>query len=177
MVELKNIRLIAMDVDGVLSDGKLYYSSAGEELKTFNVQDGLGLTIAKKLGYQLAIITGRTSPMVERRAKELGFQYLVQGSKNKTASLQAICQEADITLQEVAYVGDDLNDLGAITVAGFSAAPSNAAHDVKLAVDYVTTARSGEGVLREVVEKIIKETGRWEDVLAVFRKEVYDAHQ
>lgn len=177
MAELKNIKLIAMDVDGVLSDGKLYYSSTGEELKTFNVQDGLGLTIAKKMGYQLAMITGRTSPMVERRGKELGFHYVVQSSKNKTVSLQEICKEAGITLEEVAYVGDDLNDLGALTVVGFSAAPINAAKDVRELVDYVTVARGGEGVLREVVEKIIKETERWGLVLEVFKKEVYDAHQ
>ena len=177
MAGLEKIKLIVMDVDGVLSDGKLYYSSVGEELKSFNVQDGLGLTIAKKLGYELAIITGRESAMVARRAKELGFHYLVQNSKNKTASLQNICKESGLDVDAVAYIGDDLNDIGALSVAGFSAAPANAAADVRSRVDYVTTARGGEGVLREVVEKIIKETGRWDDVLQVYEKEAYDAQQ
>ncbi len=105
-----NIQWIVLDVDGVLSDGSLVYTSSGEELKSFSVKDGLGLTAARKSGIKLAIITARISPMVERRAKELHFDALLMGHANKTEALRTLCTEHQIDLKTIAYMGDDLND-------------------------------------------------------------------
>lgn len=129
---LKNSLLLAMDVDGVLTDGRITYSSNGEELKSFHIHDGLGIKLIQKAGLKTAIITGRTSPMVERRAQELGIEHVVQGREDKDIALTALCKDLDIPVENCIYIGDDLPDLKAINIAGVGAAPADAHTLIKM---------------------------------------------
>ena len=164
-----NIQWIVLDVDGVLSDGSLVYTSTGEELKSFSVKDGLGLTAARKSGIKLGIITARISPMVERRAKELHFDALLMGHANKTEALRALCAE----LKTIAYMGDDLNDLGALQLVGLPMAPNNAVPEVKQLAKFISTVNGGQGAVREAVEYILKNQGLWETVVADYAREAH----
>ena len=168
-----NIQWIVLDVDGVLSDGSLVYTSTGEELKSFSVKDGLGLTAARKSGIKLAIITARVSPMVERRAKELHFDALLMGHANKTEALRALCAEYQIDLKTIAYMGDDLNDLGALQLVGLPMAPNNAVPEVKQLAKFISTVNGGQGAVREAVEYILKNQGLWETVVADYAREIH----
>lgn len=168
-----NIQWIVIDVDGVLSDGSLVYTSTGEELKSFSVKDGLGLTAARKSGIKLGIITARISPMVERRAKELHFDALLMGHANKTEALRALCAEYQIDLKTIAYMGDDLNDLGALQLVGLPMAPNNAVPEVKQLAKFISTVNGGQGAVREAVEYILKNQGLWETVVADYAREIH----
>ena len=168
-----NIQWIVLDVDGVLSDGSLVYTSTGEELKSFSVKDGLGLTAARKSGIKLAIITARVSPMVERRAKELHFDALFMGHANKTEALRSLCAEHQIDLKTIAYMGDDLNDLGALQLVGLPMAPNNAVPEVKQLAKFISTVNGGQGAVREAVEYILKNQGLWETVVADYAREAH----
>ena len=168
-----NIQWIVLDVDGVLSDGSLVYTSTGEELKSFSVKDGLGLTAARKSGIKLGIITARISPMVERRAKELHFDALLMGHANKTEALRALCAEYQIDLKTIAYMGDDLNDLGALQLVGLPMAPNNAVPEVKQLAKFISTVNGGQGAVREAVEYILKNQGLWETVIADYAREAH----
>ena len=168
-----NIQWIVLDVDGVLSDGTLVYTSTGEELKFFSVKDGLGLTAARKSGIKLGIITARISPMVERRAKELHFDALLMGHANKTEALRALCAEHQIDLKTIAYMGDDLNDLGALQLVGLPMAPNNAVSEVKQLAKFISTVNGGQGAVREAVEYILKTQGLWETVVADYAREAH----
>ena len=168
-----NIQWIVLDVDGVLSDGSLVYTSTGEELKSFSVKDGLGLTAARKSGIKLGIITARISPMVERRAKELHFDALLMGHANKTEALISLCAEHQIDLKTIAYMGDDLNDLGALQLVGLPMAPNNAVPEVKQLAKFISTVNGGQGAVREAVEYILKNQGLWETVVADYAREAH----
>ena len=168
-----NIQWIVLDVDGVLSDGSLVYTSTGEELKSFSVKDGLGLTAARKSGIKLAIITARVSPMVERRAKELHFDALFMGHANKTEALRSLCAEHQIDLKTIAYMGDDLNDLGALQLVGLPMAPNNAVPEIKQLAKFISTVNGGQGAVREAVEYILKNQGLWETVVADYVREAH----
>lgn len=168
-----NIQWIVLDVDGVLSDGSLVYTSTGEELKSFSVKDGLGLTAARKSGIKLGIITARVSPMVERRAKELHFDALLMGHANKTEALRSLCAEHQIDLKTIAYMGDDLNDLGALQLVGLPMAPNNAVPEVKQLAKFISTVNGGQGAVREAVEYILKNQGLWETVVADYAREIH----
>ena len=168
-----NIQWIVLDVDGVLSDGTLIYTSTGEELKAFSVKDGLGLTAARKSGIKLAIITARVSPMVERRAKELHFDELLMGHANKTEALRALCKKHQIDLASVAYMGDDLNDLGALQLVGLPMAPNNAVLEVKSLAKFISNANGCHGAVREAVEYILKNHGLWDSVVADYAREAH----
>ena len=168
-----NIQWIVLDVDGVLSDGSLVYTSTGEELKSFSVKDGLGLTAARKSGIKLGIITARVSPMVERRAKELHFDALLMGHANKTEALRSLCAEHQIDLKTIAYMGDDLNDLGALQLVGLPMAPNNAVPEVKQLAKFISTVNGGQGAVREAVEYILKNQGLWETVVADYVREAH----
>ena len=168
-----NIQWIVLDVDGVLSDGSLVYTSSGEELKSFSVKDGLGLTAARKSGIKLAIITARISPMVERRAKELHFDALLMGHANKTEALRTLCAEHQIDLETIAYMGDDLNDLGALQIVGLPMAPNNAVLEVKSLAKFISNANGGHGAVREAVEYILKNQGLWDSIVADYAREAH----
>ena len=156
---LKKIRLFATDVDGVLTDGGLYYSDSGEQTKKFNVWDGLGLVLLKHAGLVTAIITMDDTPLVKIRSAKLGITELHQGVRDKLAVLNELASKYGIKLEEIAYVGDDVPDLPALRAVGFSAAPANAREPVRKKVRYVCKAKGGEGAVREVADLILAAQG------------------
>lgn len=162
------IRLLAMDVDGVLTDGKIIYDSQGVESKEFFVQDGVGLNALKKFDIRLAIITGRQSPMVERRAKELGIDYVIQGRDDKAIALKTLAESLSLPLEHCAYIGDDLPDVGAIKGAGLGLSVANGCELAKQTADYVTTKTGGSGAVREVCELILIAQNHYDAWLSEF---------
>lgn len=171
------IRCLVLDVDGVLTKGEITYTSSGEELKTFHAKDGMGLAIAHAMGLQTAIITGRTSSIVERRAKELKISHVQMGSHNKSAGLQVVLDTLQVEPQEVAYMGDDLNDLGVMSRVGLAMTPQDGVPEIKDIAHYICQANGGEGAVREAVEYILKREGLWEEALRKYREESYQAGQ
>ncbi len=160
------IKLIVLDVDGTLTDGKITYSNSGEETKSFDVADGLAIAVwTKKFGNKAAIITGRNSSIVEKRAKELQISHLHQGIKNKQEVLEKILEEEGIDWSEVAAIGDDLNDYHMLKKAGLSFTPANGSHYIKDIVNVVCENKGGQGAVREMMEYIYKEDGLEEDFL------------
>ena len=155
MTDYADIRLLVMDVDGVMTDGKITYSSDGQELKSFNIKDGLGIKRAQASGIETAIITGRTSPMVERRARELGIAHLVQGREDKLSALSDLVDQMNLSLVQVAYIGDDLPDLTAIESVKLGACPADAATEVKSKANWVSTRSGGDGCVRELCDLLV----------------------
>ncbi|OOR92089.1 HAD family hydrolase [Moraxella caviae] len=164
----KKIRLFAMDVDGILSDGKIIYNSYDVETKAFYVQDGVGLKALQDAGVVLAIITGRTSPMVERRARELGIHHVVQGRDDKFVALSALADELGLLLDECAYMGDDLPDLKAVREAGLGVSVPNGCSETRAVADFVTERTGGNGAVREACELVLKAKGCYDDFIAKF---------
>ena len=164
------IELIVLDVDGTLTDGKIIYTSNGDELKNFDVKDGLAIASwTKKLGKKAAIITGRTSKLVEKRANDLGITHLYQGIHNKDEVLEQILKEENLTWKQTATIGDDLNDLKMLKKAGISFSPNDASSYVKDIVNVVCTSNGGDGAVREMVEYICKHDGLEEDFIKVWQ--------
>lgn len=162
------IRLVAFDVDGTLTDGKLYFGSQGEALKGFSVLDGQGLALLKKAGLRLALVTGRTSEMVRIRAAELKVDRVLQGVKDKRQALLELAQEFALEPLEIAMMGDDWPDLAAFSVAGFCAAPSDAHFEVRQRADWVAQACAGAGAARELCDYILKAKGLYQKLLVSF---------
>lgn len=156
-----DIKLLVMDVDGTLTDGKIYMSANGELMKAFNIKDGYALAHLREYGIEPVIITGRESEIVRQRCLELNILELYQGIENKLFLLKDICSKYGVDLSGVAYIGDDLNDLQCISYCGCTACPADAMDIVKKKVDYVCKARGGEGAVREFIENIISE---YEDI-------------
>ena len=150
-----SIELIVLDVDGTLTDGKITYTQNGDELKSFCVKDGLAIASWIKLGKQVAIITGRTSKIVERRAKELGIKHFYQGIHNKQEVLEDLLKELNLSMDNVASAGDDLNDYKMLKASKISFVPSNASHHVLKVADEVLSVSGGNGAIREMIEKLI----------------------
>lgn len=160
------IKLIVLDVDGTLTNGQITYTNSGDELKSFDVADGLAIaTWTKKLGLKAAIITGRTSQIVERRAKDLKIEHLYQGIHNKDEVLQSILDQEGISWNEVAAIGDDLNDYNMLKKAGLSFTPANGSSYIKEIVNIICENQGGSGAVREMIEHIIKEDGIEEDFI------------
>ncbi|MBM7652575.1 KdsC family phosphatase [Neobacillus cucumis] len=155
---MKNIKLIVFDVDGVLTDGKLYIGSDGHEYKAFHTQDGMGISLAHYTGIKTAIITGRKSEAVAKRASELKINYVYQGIHQKLEVLEQIMADMKISFDEICYVGDDINDLPILKVVGFGAAPNNAVPLVREQVQYVAHSNGGEGAVREIIEHILQQS-------------------
>jgi 3-deoxy-D-manno-octulosonate 8-phosphate phosphatase (KDO 8-P phosphatase) len=153
-------RLIAFDIDGVMTDGGLTYTDDGHELKTFNVQDGLGIKLLQKAGIEVAIITGRKSGVVAARARDLGIEHVHQGVADKRATLAALLERLGVQWPECAFMGDDLIDLPAMTRCGLAIAPANARPVVKKIAHTVTEAGGGRGAVREAAELILEAQGR-----------------
>ena len=163
------LRLLALDVDGVLTDGRLYYGNDGEELKAFNIKDGLGLKLLQRAGVAVAIITGRRSQIVERRAAELGIAHVVQGREDKRAALEELCAVLGLSLAQCAYMGDDLPDLGALRAAGIGLAPADAVDAVAAAADWQSRYPGGAGCVREACEQLLHAMDRREAMEADFQ--------
>ncbi len=154
--KLKKIKMILLDVDGVLTDGKIIMSSDGVEYKNFHAHDGYGILKAKRAGIIVGIVSGRTSEVVNKRADKLGIDIVFQGNEDKLSVFQEIKSKYNISEEETAFIGDDEFDIPLLKSVGFSAAPANAIGTVKEAVDYVTKVDGGNGVAREVIDLILK---------------------
>ena len=152
----KKIELLLVDCDGVLTDGRLYFSAAGEELKVFDVQDGYGIVAWIDSGRHVGIISGRASSIVDRRAAELGIQFVRQGVKNKLAVAREIWTAIGIGPEQTAFVGDDIPDVELMQVCGLGVAVANAVGEVKLVADHATQRQGGRGAVREVIDMLLK---------------------
>jgi len=163
------VRLLAMDVDGTLTDGTLLIGQDAEIAKAFSVRDGFGLTLLAKAGIELALITGRHSLIVERRAAELGIRRVHQAVKDKLTTLRKICAETGIALDQAAFIGDDWPDLPPMAACGLAAAPVDAVEEVRLAAHWVSSARAGHGAVRELAMFILDSQRRHGELLTPYR--------
>jgi 3-deoxy-D-manno-octulosonate 8-phosphate phosphatase (KDO 8-P phosphatase) len=163
------VKLVVFDVDGVLTDGGLWYGADGEVMKRFDVKDGHAMVLARLTGLPVALLTARTSRIVEARGAELKLAKVYQGRREKGPAFTELCAELNVAPQESAYMGDDVNDLPAMDQAGLSACPHDAAPEVKAHVHYVATKPGGHGCARELLELVLRATGRWEKALHLMR--------
>jgi 3-deoxy-D-manno-octulosonate 8-phosphate phosphatase (KDO 8-P phosphatase) len=161
----ERIKLLLLDVDGILTDGSIPYTATGEEIKTFNSKDGFGLNILQKIGVQIGLITARKSEALMRRAKDLKIVHLHQGARNKVAKFKEIIAELDLSPAETAYMGDDWLDMPLLAEVGLAATVADAVPEVKDIVHYVTDNPGGRGGVREVCDLIIKSQGKREWLL------------
>ncbi|MGQ7945284.1 KdsC family phosphatase [Flavobacterium sp. WC2509] len=148
-------KLILTDIDGVWTDGGMYYDNTGNEFKKYNTSDSAGILFCKLLNIPVGIITGETNLIVKNRAKKLGIDILFMGIKNKLQVVESLCLEHNISITEIAYIGDDLNDIQVLQKAGISACPIDAPEYIKKYTNLVLTKKGGSGVFREFVEKIL----------------------
>lgn len=162
MSDNKEIRLVVLDVDGTLTDGGIYYDSQGREIKRFDVKDGVGIKVGIAAGLKFAVITGRESPMVERRVKELGIEYLLSGVQLKLPALKQLLAELQFSADEVCYIGDDLNDLECMEYVGLAACPSDAAKEIKAVSQFIAEHAGGYGAVRACIEHILLQNNQWE---------------
>ena len=162
------LKLVALDVDGVLTNGTVTYDSSGLEHKSFCIKDGLGIKLLQKAGLRVALITGRSSLMVERRAAELSITDLIQGREDKLTALQEMTALIGCTLDEAAYMGDDLPDLAAIKGAAHGACPADAVGAVRDAADFIATSHGGQGAVREWAEALLQARGDWETLVKAY---------
>lgn len=153
--DLSGIKLVFSDVDGVLTDGGLYYAADGEALKKFNAKDGLIARALREQGLRLGVLTGRHSPQVETRFGELDFDYIIQGCSDKLGALRRVLDEAGLAPADVAYIGDDLNDRQVLEAVGFSACPADAVAPIRSRVDFVCSKNGGQGAFREFADYIL----------------------
>jgi 3-deoxy-D-manno-octulosonate 8-phosphate phosphatase (KDO 8-P phosphatase) len=156
---LEQVRALAFDVDGVLTDGGFWWGPGGEEWKRFCFADVMGLSLARRAGLKLALISGEGSPLVDRYATKMHIQHIAKGCRDKAGALREFAQSAALELSEICFMGDDINDLSAMKIAGFSAAPANAVADVLTQVDFVAKNSGGNGAARELVEALLKARG------------------
>ncbi len=165
LARAENIKLLLLDVDGVLTDGNLQYASDGEESKIFNTQDGFGLRILQDAGIDVGVITARKSPMVTRRGEELKMRYLYQGAPNKLVAFQEIAKSSGLKPFEIAYMGDDWLDLVLLNRVGLAISPANGVDEVKKVAHFITDKSGGKGAVREVCNLILHAKGLYESTL------------
>jgi 3-deoxy-D-manno-octulosonate 8-phosphate phosphatase (KDO 8-P phosphatase) len=157
---LRGIKLFATDVDGVLTDAGMYYSESGDEWKKFNTRDGMGIKLLQRAGIITAIVTQERTKLVARRAEKLAIPELHQGVMDKLSLVREMASRHGLTLRQVAYIGDDINDLETLKEVGFSATPADGMPQVSAAVNYVCQKKGGEGAVREIIEMILEAQGR-----------------
>jgi 3-deoxy-D-manno-octulosonate 8-phosphate phosphatase (KDO 8-P phosphatase) len=168
---MAEIRCFCLDVDGVLTDGRLYVHDDGRAGRMFHTHDGFAIRWFQRLGGVVALLTGKRSPAVAARAAELGIQHVVQGSEDKLADLRGLLARLDLRPEQVAAIGDDLPDLPVLRHCGYPIAVANAVAEVKAAARLVTQRGGGHGAVREAMEHVLRETGRWNEVLAHYARE------
>ena len=164
------IKLLMMDCDGVLTDGRIWILENDDDQKAFHTRDGLGIDLLHRAGLMSGIISGRTSSALERRAQSLGVSFVWQGREDKRQAFADTLAQAGVTSEEVAFAGDDLTDLPLMRLSGLAVAVADAAAEVKAHAHYVTVANGGRGAVREVVELILKAHGRWDEVVKSYLK-------
>jgi 3-deoxy-D-manno-octulosonate 8-phosphate phosphatase (KDO 8-P phosphatase) len=164
----RKIRLLVMDVDGVLTDGRMVLSDTGDELKMFHTHDGIGLALAHRAGLKTALVTGETSPIAKARGEKLGVDTVVLGARRKGDAVDALLAAAGLPAEALAYVGDDLLDVPALQRAGLAIAVADAVADVRACAHVVTAAPGGRGAVRECVELILRAQGSWDATVEAF---------
>lgn len=164
----KNIKLLILDVDGVMTDGRIILDNEGNEFKAFHVRDGHGIKMAVKAGINVAVITGRTSKVVERRAKELGITEVYQGTFKKSVIYESLLQKYKCKDESVAFMGDDVVDIGLLKRVGLSAVPADADEETKKWAAFVSLKEGGRGAVREFIELILKSSKLWDKVSGEF---------
>lgn len=174
---MKEIKLFITDIDGVWTDGGMYYDQEGNEWKKFNTSDSAGVLFLKMLNIPIAIITGEDTQIVKRRSDKLKIDYLFMGVKNKLDVAIELCDKLGITLEEVAYIGDDLNDISLLKSVGLSAVPSNTPDYIKKIANVKLKTAGGDGAFREFVEYYLKETNQLDDLLRLFIESNYNYKQ
>jgi 3-deoxy-D-manno-octulosonate 8-phosphate phosphatase (KDO 8-P phosphatase) len=164
------IKLLLMDCDGVLTDGRLWLLEGGDEHKSFDTKDGLGLSLFHRAGLKSGIISGRRSSAVERRARQLAIEFVRQGDPNKIAAFEEVLEIAEVEESEVAFMGDDLNDIPLMQRSELAVAVADAVAETRSVAHYITRAAGGRGAVREVIELILKAQGRWSDLVEGYLK-------
>ena len=162
----QSIKLLLMDCDGVLTDGRLWLTADGDEQKAFHARDGQGIAVWHRAGFKSGIISGRAGRSVERRAHELQMEYVHQYAKDKVVAWEAITAAAGVSAAECCFIGDDLGDIGVMRRVGLAVAVADAAADTRAAAHYVTRLKGGRGAVREVIELILKSQKRWDELVA-----------
>lgn len=171
---LSRIQLLVLDVDGVLTAGEIIYTDTGAEAKVFDVKDGLGIRVASDSGMTVALMTGRISQAVQRRARDLRIADVLQRVGDKAAALSQYAADKGVPLERAAFMGDDLNDLEAMRTAGMAIAPADAAPEIRREADLVTDARGGRGAAREALEVMLRAQGRWEEAVNSYLKDLVE---
>jgi 3-deoxy-D-manno-octulosonate 8-phosphate phosphatase (KDO 8-P phosphatase) len=164
----ERIRLVALDADGVLTDGTLFYGERGAYGKSFSVRDGLGLELLKRAGIATMILSGKRSGALVRRSMELSVDFVFDGVKDKLKVLRAFCAKHGYAFDEICYMGDDLPDIRVLKAVGLAAAPADAVDEVKRAADLVVTRCGGRGAVRELVERLLKGRRQWEETVRAY---------
>jgi 3-deoxy-D-manno-octulosonate 8-phosphate phosphatase (KDO 8-P phosphatase) len=165
------VKCLLLDVDGVLTDGKVYLGAGGDEVKVFDLRDGSGIKLAQMAGLKVGFISGRPSAATARRAKELAVDWLIQGAREKGRTVTELGQKTGFSLEQICFVGDDILDLPALKIVGFPVTVADAALDAKGAARYVTHANGGNGAVREVVELIVRTQGLWQNAIEAYWKQ------
>lgn len=162
--KIEKIKVLGLDVDGVMTDGRLYYHDDGTETKAFDVRDGHGIKMLQHAGIEVVLISGRSCPMVEKRAADLGITDITQGVRDKVPALERIIAERGLTLEQMAFIGDDIVDIPVLSRIGLAVAVADALEYVIETAHYVTLAPGGRGAVREVIELILVVQGKWEEI-------------
>lgn len=169
--DLNSIQAIMMDVDGVLTDGRVILGSGNAELKSFNIRDGMAITIARRAGMKIGFITSRTSEAVERRGKELQIDYLFQGASDKLSKLMEMSLSENIPLESICYIGDDIIDIPILRRVGFATTVLDAPDEVKACVAHVSKNKGGKGAVRDIVQYVLVGQGKWEATIDLMIKD------
>lgn len=164
----KKIKLLALDVDGVLTDGRIFFLNSGEEIKAFSTLDGQGIKMLRKSGVEVAIITGRESQLVEKRARDLGIRFLIQGREDKLTALNELLEEFPCELEAIAFLGDDYPDLAIMTQVGLSLTVPNAHEELLSRSHWQTRRKGGEGAVRDACDLIMKAQNTYADALSPY---------
>ena len=165
VTDFSKIKILITDVDGVLTDGTVIINCDGSESKKFNLLDGHGIKMWQRAGMKTAIISGRASEATTVRAKQLSIEYVKQGYKKKLPAYESLLKDVGLTSEEVVYIGDDLLDLPLVRRASFGVAVANAVDELKESADYITQRNGGSGAVREVIELVLKSTGKWDELM------------
>jgi 3-deoxy-D-manno-octulosonate 8-phosphate phosphatase (KDO 8-P phosphatase) len=168
LAKARNIRMVLLDVDGVMTDGRVLLMPDGQEVKFFSIHDGFGMVCAMKAGIRIGIISGRSSPSLKLRCQELNIEDLFMDKMDKLPVLEQICKERNLTYEQIAFIGDDVPDLPVLEKVGLSVAPSNAHESVKTRVDLVLTKSGGDGAVREFLDLLLQAQGKAESILKKF---------
>lgn len=161
-----NTKLLVIDVDGTLTDAGIYYDENGNELKKFCTKDAAGFFAAHNVGIEIMILTGRECAATTRRMKEMKVEYLIQNVKNKVAFLTTFMEEHDLKKEDIGYIGDDLNDLPPMMLAGYIGCPADSCPEIKRIANYVSKVNGGYGAVRDVIEHMLRESGEWDKAVA-----------